>query len=138
MKARCINPKVKDYSYYGGRGITVCDAWMVSDNFFQWARASGYADGLTIERRDNDLGYCPENCYWVSMATQARNKRNTIYVVWHGKKRGLLECCESVGMKYAVVVDRIRRGWNPDEALSIPVSKNRHPVRRESRSVCLP
>ena len=127
MKSRCYNLKARDYSYYGARGIAVCESWMTSDNFFEWAFKSGYAEGLTIERKDNDKDYCPENCYWIPMSLQPRNKRNTIYIVYRGKRRGLIECCEETGMKRTVAIDRIKRGWNPDDALLIPISVNRHP-----------
>jgi len=78
MKARCLNPNNKDYIRYGGRGITVCDAWMVSDNFFAWAESAGYRSDLTIERADNDLGYNPDNCYWATRRVQQRNRHNTV------------------------------------------------------------
>lgn len=76
MIRRCTNPKVGQYRDYGGRGITVCQEWLDSFEIFQrWALANGYADNLTIERRDNDLGYSPENCIWVDMSHQMANRR---------------------------------------------------------------
>ncbi len=64
------------YRNYRGRGITVCDEWR--DNFpafRDWALSHGYAEGLSIDRIDNDGNYCPENCRWVTMAEQQKNKR---------------------------------------------------------------
>lgn len=64
-----------DYRYYRGRGITVCDEWRASFAAFRdWALAHGYAEGLSIDRIDNDGGYRPDNCRWVTMAEQAKNK----------------------------------------------------------------
>ena len=63
---------------YQDRGITVCDEWLVFENFQDWAISHGYSDGLEIDRRDNDKGYCPENCQWVSCRENANNRRNTI------------------------------------------------------------
>ena len=63
---------------YQDRGITVCDEWLVFENFRDWALSHGYSDDLEIDRRDNDKGYCPENCRWVSRRENANNRRNTI------------------------------------------------------------
>lgn len=78
MKARCLNTNHKWYAYYGGRGITVCDEWMRFEPFAEWAFAHGYADNLTIDRIDNDKGYCPENCKWSTQHEQSINKRHPL------------------------------------------------------------
>lgn len=56
IKARCYNPKRKDYNNYGGRGITICKEWFCFDAFKNWALENGYNPGLEIDRIDND-GY---------------------------------------------------------------------------------
>ena len=63
---------------YQDRGITVCDGWLVFENFRDWALSHGYSDDLEIDRRDNDKGYCPENCRWVTPKENVNNRRNTI------------------------------------------------------------
>ena len=63
---------------YQDRGITVCDEWIVFENFRDWALSHGYSDDLEIDRIDNDKGYCPENCRWVSRRENTNNRRNTI------------------------------------------------------------
>ena len=80
---RCTNPHSKNFKYYGGRGITICDDWR--DNFqafYDWAIANGYNENAhygecTIDRIDVNGNYCPANCRWVSMAVQNKNKRDT-------------------------------------------------------------
>ena len=54
IKARCYNPKRKDYNNYGGRGITICKEWFCFDAFKNWALENGYNPGLEIDRIDND------------------------------------------------------------------------------------
>lgn len=73
MIQRCTNPKNKDWAGYGGRGITVCERWLTFENFL--TDMGERPDGLSIERRNNDRGYGPDNCYWADALTQARNKR---------------------------------------------------------------
>lgn len=63
---------------YQDRGITICDEWLVFENFRDWAPSHGYKEGLQIDRIDNDKGYCPENCRWVTPKENANNRRNTI------------------------------------------------------------
>lgn len=75
MKQRCNNPKVDRYPRYGGRGIKVCQEWMDSfESFYKWAMSHGYADNLTIDRINNDGDYTPDNCRWVTIAENIKNR----------------------------------------------------------------
>ena len=76
MKTRCTNPNVPYFQYYGGKGIAVCEEWQNDfQSFFGWSMANGYSDGLTIDRINGDGDYSPENCRWVTMTVQNRNKK---------------------------------------------------------------
>ena len=75
MKSRCYNPKHNSYKRYGGRGIDICREWLTNeDAFYDWCRHHGYRCGLQLDRIDNNRGYSPDNCRFV---TPVENQRNT-------------------------------------------------------------
>ncbi len=79
MKSRCYNRNNVYYSYYGGRGITVCDRWLGADGFPNFVEDMGdRPDGFTLDRVDNDRGYSPDNCRWVDRTTQQINQRLSV------------------------------------------------------------
>lgn len=76
--SRCTHPRSKDYKWYGARGISVCEEWTKDPgSFVRWALASGYGDGMELDRKDNDGNYTPENCRFISHAENCRNKSTT-------------------------------------------------------------
>jgi hypothetical protein len=75
MLSRCYSPGDYHGEWYRDRGIGVCDAWRNDFSaFYDWALENGYADDLTIERKDNDKGYSPDNCEWLTILEQCHNR----------------------------------------------------------------
>lgn len=76
MKNRCLNPNTNRFKIYGGRGIRICKEWLNSfEEFYKWAINNGYDKNLTIDRINNNKGYEPSNCRWVTYSEQRRNQR---------------------------------------------------------------
>ena len=74
MMNRCYNKNRLDFKYYGGIGIYVCDEWHNVENFINDMHST-YKQGLTLDRKDNNLGYYKENCRWADRKTQSKNTR---------------------------------------------------------------
>jgi hypothetical protein len=75
MRQRCFNPKNKDYKYYGGRGITICDEWDNPKLFIKWSIEHGWKKGLQIDRIDNDKNYASGNCKFTTRSKNTLNSR---------------------------------------------------------------
>lgn len=77
MIARCYRKSATRYKYYGARGIAVAEEWWSFPPFLAWAVEQGWQEGLTLDRRDNDGDYCPDNCRFVTLAENCQNRRST-------------------------------------------------------------
>lgn len=109
FKRRCYNQRDTGYSKYGGRGIKVCDEWLHSfEAFKEWALAAGYDDSLSIDRIDVNGDYCPNNCRWTNDIVQARNRRNSIVVTYHGESAPLEEMCQKLDVNVNTIRSRIK------------------------------
>ena len=125
MIARCYNPTNKKYRIYGGRGITVCNEWLNDFRaFYDWAMANGYADDLTIDRKNVNGNYEPFNCRWVTQKVQANNKRNNVFVCIGGEKMTMAQAAEKANISENTMWCRVKAGWH-DEELLLPLYARR-------------
>lgn len=87
---RCTNKKAQNYQYYGGRGIGVCNEWMLFVNFWNDMK-DGYADNLTIDRIDTNRGYSKQNCKWSTRLEQSNNQRSNHLIEYNGEMKTIAE-----------------------------------------------
>lgn len=120
MRQRCTNPKAAGYRRYGGRGITVCEAWMASFTAFLADMGPRPSIQHTLDRLDNDGNYEPGNCRWATTHEQAQNRCNTMAITMDGETLTLAEWCRKKGLKESTVRTRMVRGWTVREAFSAP------------------
>jgi len=116
MKDRCHNPSSSGYENYGGRGIRVCSRWRKFENFIR-DMGPRPSDAHSVERKDNDGNYSPDNCIWATRSQQNRNTRNCHKITWRGKSQTVAEWALELGVKAASISARIRNGWSEREAL---------------------
>lgn len=112
MHKRCYNVNSKSYNNYGGRGISVCDAWHDYLVFKNWAINNGYSDDLTLERINVNVGYCPDNCTWISKSEQSKNRNYCTYLTYNNKTMTLTEWARELGMSRSTLLSRYNR--HPD------------------------
>lgn len=123
---RCTNPKGREWKNYGGRGITVCDEWLKDyDAFAEWAFENGYDKDAkhgecTIDRKDVDKGYSPENCRFIPNDKQQNNRRDNVILEYKGEEHTMKEWSEILNVSYQKLRYHIRiKGRSMEEFINI-------------------
>jgi hypothetical protein len=118
MRARCSNPHTAYWHIYGGKGIKVDPRW---DDFAIFLADMGpRPKGYSIERRDGNGDYTPNNCYWASPREQSRNTSRCRYITWNGETKVITEWAEITGISRSTIYKRLDRGEPIEEALTRP------------------
>ena len=120
MIARCYNTTNPQYENYGGRGIDVCDAWSTFKQFF--SDMGIRPEGLSLDRKNNNLGYSKENCRWATKRDQDANKRSTLLLTVGGTTKMQSEWAHDLGLKSAGIASRLSAGWDVATACTAPVN----------------
>jgi hypothetical protein len=118
MLERCIRPSNFKYPRYGGRGITVCERWLIFTNFL--VDMGERPSGMTIDRINNDGNYEPGNCRWATPKQQARNTSTNYMITYNGEKKSLPEWAEIHGLPRLVIRGRLQLRWSIERAFMTP------------------
>lgn len=128
---RCYAETSPVWRYYGGRGITVCDRWLMPlggkrssvagfHNFL--ADMGNRPAGTTLDRIDVDGDYCPENCRWADWVTQANNKTSNVYVTVRGVTKTVAQWSTLVGT-YGWYAAACKYGFDPAHVLDLALAQ---------------
>lgn len=129
MRQRCTEGGAERNVYFD-RGISVCEEWSSYEAFRDWAMSHGYDPNAprgttTIDRINNDKGYSPDNCRFVTQTGNSRNRRTNRMVLVDGEKITMAEASERYGINYGTLEGRLDRGWSDEDAVKKPVRKGR-------------
>lgn len=133
MRQRCSNPNAANYNSYGARGICVCERWNKFANFWQ-DMGPAPSPQHTLDRKDNNGNYCPENCAWASSEQQQNNRRNNVFIEAFGQRKTIAQWARATGLSRDMVKHRVFVMKMPaEQALQAPrMSHNKCPVEQLS------
>lgn len=134
MKARCYAPSCSNL-YYQKDGIKVCDRWRNSFENFIADMGAIPGNDYSIERIDIYKDYCPENCKWILMSEQQKNRRNVPIYTYKGESHCLSEWAKILGFNLARARGRIRRGYSFEEALQDDLYNRQITINGETRQI---
>lgn len=125
MLNRCRNPEVDAFENYGGRGISVCDRWLIFEHFLAdiGPRPSSQH---SLDRENNDGNYEPSNVRWATATEQARNQRSSVWIEAFGERKTRAEWAALTGISAHAIMRRINSGWDIEVALTATPRSIRH------------
>lgn len=122
MKSRCFNKKHVAYHKYGAKGITVDERWLKFENFL--ADMGERPKGKTLDRIDNLVGYCKENCRWATNKEQSRNRSGVVKVKFYGREYALGDLSDKLMIPSQRLYSRIKNKWTQRE-----IEEGKHRVK---------
>lgn len=134
MIHRCTEPKDDAWSYYGGRGISVCDRWIKSFENFLFDMEPKPTPKYTIERIDNNKNYEPNNCRWATRKEQQRNRRCNRTIECEGKILCVKEWAEYSKIHSRTLTYRLNQGWNAEDTINTTPKNTTHILTYNNKS----
>lgn len=123
---RCENQNSENYENYGKRGIKICAQWRNDfECFFWWAISNGWKKGLQIDRINNEIGYTPDNCRFVTLKENMRNRRTARIITIGNESFPISKWAELMGIHRTVILHRLKSGWDQISAVQTPLRKQK-------------
>jgi hypothetical protein len=124
MLGRCYNPKNRNYPFYGGRGITVCDRWRTSFEAFYADMGPRPSNNHSLDRYPDANGpYAPGNTRWATRDEQSHNRHHHHLITYHNETLCLMDWALKLGKPYQTLYSRLSRNWSVERAFETPVQK---------------
>ena len=123
VKQRCLNAQCRDYQYYGGRGIRVCDRWRDSFEAFLGDMGHRPSEAHSLDRINNDGHYEPGNVRWATRSEQMRNSRRANLITFNGETHPLGVWAKRVGVTHQTLSMRLHHGWPIERAIGEEIAK---------------
>jgi hypothetical protein len=131
MNKRCYSPNEPSYPHYGGRGITICEAWRT--DFSAFLRDMGEPPpGHSIERDDVDGNYEPKNCRWATCAEQSNNARSNVMIATPDGAVTMAEFARLHGLDYKKFKERVRAGATDMSGVKFEILGKRGSIEKEA------
>ena len=138
MHNRCYNKKQKSYADYGARGIAVDARWHGAEGYKNFLADMGPCpEGHTLERKDNNANYGPDNCRWATRFEQGRNKRNNRKITVGTETKTLADWARSLGCSHGAILARIKAGMSEQEAVTLPIPERPNSKLTEADVRCI-
>lgn len=130
MRQRCYDSARDSWKYYGGRGIKVCDRWR--DSFFAFLEDMGpRPPGMSLERKDVNGDYGPDNCVWATKSEQQLNRRDNRVLEFSGERLSISVWARRLGIPRGSIRYRIKAGWPIEKILTLPSQRQAERNRAE-------
>lgn len=121
MIQRCRDTHISRADSYVNKGVKVCEEWTEYAVFRAWALESGYAEGLSIDRIDNNGNYEPSNCRWATPKQQANNRSTNRLLTFRGETKTMSQWADTTGIASDTLKRRVYYGWSVERVLTTPV-----------------
>lgn len=118
MKGRCLNPNNERYHSHGGRGIKICDSWLNSFEAF-YLDMGPRPPNTSLERKNNDGDYTPDNCIWATPKEQASNTKQAKHYTINGITDTQAGWARRMTMTPQLLSKRLAKGMSIEQALGL-------------------
>lgn len=134
MKSRCLNPNHDHYRNYGGRGITICERWLNSFIHFIDDMGAKPSKGYSLERRQTNGNYEPDNCKWATLEEQSNNTTKSLFLEYNGDRLTMAQWARKIGINRQTLHERFKRGYSTEQIIEKSINNKTHLLKRKYKN----